>query len=550
MARILGLEIDGDVVRGALINVALRSTVLERYVEARVLPADAIPFAAGHGPLATVPAALQPNFLPGMDPEPLPEVDAEGAPLAEVLEPVAPLSPLAIAVRDVIAQCGRPPDGIHVHLDGRNVSLRPITLPAGAAKRLSDILPGELENVLPFPVSEAVLHYQPVSSEELSITVLTAAVRREHVAAALASFSMAGIEPRQLAAGAATLDGLVPLLTALQGTGAVMLVNLGDEITDVCIIKDGRTALARTISVGMGAIRDREPGATEELAGSLRRTVASYRMKGGPALDRVVVGGDGASEPATRDWLSEVLGTVAETVALPAGDGTILEYELPRFMRVAALAGRAAVKGQRINLRQGEFVSRHAAGELRHYARLLAISAAAILASFSISLYTRYTVLDTERAELRAELGALTHTMFRTRTEDPLAARRLVQGGASERDPMPRMGAYQVMGAIAELIPEDAQHSTRRLTIEFDDEARNGDLEIQGTVSSVTQRDAIAAALEEHECFSEVTPGATSSRNDILSYRIEAEIRCPGDQPDPEPEAASSAAGRRPSGNP
>jgi Tfp pilus assembly protein PilN len=546
MARILGLEIDGDMVRGALINVALRSTLLERYVEARVLPADAVPFANGHGPLATVPAALQPNLLPGMAPEP--PTDADGEPLAEVLEPVAPLSPLAIAVRNVIAQCGRPPDGIHVHLDGRRVSLRPLTLPAGAAKRLNDILPGELENLLPFPVSEAIIHHQPVSTEELSLTVMTAAVRREHVAAALASFAVAGIEPRQLAAGAASLDGLVPLLAVLQTSASVMLVDLGDETTDVCIIKDGRTALARTISVGMGSIRGGEPGAADELAGSLRRTVASYRMKGGTALDRVVVGGEGSSEPATRDWLSGVLGCSAETVALPAGDGMILEHELPRFMRVAALAGRAAAKGQRINLRQGEFVSRHAAGEIRHYARLLSIAAAAILASFAISLYTRYTVLDTERAELRAELSAMTHSMFRQRTEDPAQARRLVVGGAGERDPMPRMGAYHVMGAIAELIPEDAEHTTRRLTIEFDDEARNGELEIQGTVSSVTQRDAIAAALEAHECFSEVTPGATSSRNEILSYRIEAEIRCPGDQP--EPEAASGAAGRRNSGTP
>ncbi len=549
MARILGLEIDGDVVRGALMNVALRSTVLERYVEARVLPAEAMPFAVGHGPLATVPAELQPNLFPGMEPEAPADAPADGEPLAEVLEPVAPLSPLAIAVRDAVAQCGRTPDGIHVHLDGRNVSLRPITLPAGAAKRLGDILPGELENVLPFPVSEAVLHHQPISSEELSITVLTAAVRREHVAAALASFALVGVDPRQLAAGAATLDGLVPLLTALQTEAAVLLIHLGDETTDVCVVKDGRSALARTISVGMDAIRAREPGATEELAGSLRRTVASYRMKGGPAIERVLVGGDSASEPATRDWLSEVLSCSVETVALPAGDGTILEYELPRFMRVAALAGRAAVKGQRINLRQGEFVSRHAAGEIRHYARLLAMSAAAIMASFAISLYTRYTVLDTERAELRAELGAMTQSLFRSRTDDPAAARRLVQGGASERDPMPQMGAYHVMGALAELIPEDAHHATRRLTIEFDDEARNGDLEIQGTVSSVTQRDAIAAAIEAHECFSEVTPGATSSRNDVLSYRIEAEIRCPGDQPEPEA-AATGAAGRRPNGNP
>jgi hypothetical protein len=109
------------------------------------------------------------------------------------------------------------------------------------------------------------------------------------------------------------------------------------------------------------------------------------------------------------------------------------------------------------------------------------------------------------------------------------------------------MGAYQVMGAIAEIIPADAEHTTRRLTISFDDEARDGELEIQGTVASVTQRDAIAAALEAHDCFSDVQPGATSSRNDILSYRIEAEIRCPGDQPEPD---AADAAGRRNRGTP
>ncbi|MCA9534907.1 MAG: hypothetical protein KC593_14550 [Myxococcales bacterium] len=547
MARILGLEIDGDVVRGALINVALRSTVLERYVEARVLPPVDVSLGNAEGPHGGPPAALHPNLFPMIDGE---DEEAEdpsvsGADDTETAAE-APQTPLALAVRELLRQCGRVPDGIHVHLDGKQVSLRPMTLPAGAAKRLKEVLPGELEGVLPFDVADAVIHHQPISSEELTIRVLTAAVRREHVAASIAYFESAGIEPRQLAAGAATLDGLVPLLTALQTDAPVLVIDMGRESTDVCVLEGGRTVHARSISIGMDAVRAGEAGAVDELAGSLRRTVASHRMKGGEPLERVIVGGHGASEPAVRDWLSGVLDVSAETVALPAGDGLIPEQDLPRFMRVAALAGRSAVKGQRINLRQGEFASRHAAGEIRRYARLLAFSAAAILGSFAISLYTRYTVLDTERAELRAELGALTHAMFRQRTESPSQARTLVQGGASERDPMPRMGAYQVMGAIAELIPEDAQHTTRRLTISFDDEARDGELEIQGTVASVTQRDAIAAALEAHDCFSDVQPGATSSRNDILSYRIEAEIRCPGDQPEPE---AANAAGRRDRGN-
>ncbi|MEZ4326957.1 MAG: hypothetical protein R3B40_17195 [Polyangiales bacterium] len=562
MARILGLEIDRGVVRGALINVALRSTVLERYVEAPIRPAVAFPPPSPANPLGQVPAPMQPNVFPTLaavdgldDDDIIPDADEaddarkRGSDGDEDVPPAVPLTPVALAVREVLQQCGRTPDGIHVHLDGRQVSLRPITLPAGAAKRLDDVLPGELEGVLPFDVSDAVIHHQAIGSAELTITLLAAAVRREHVAESLREFSLAGVEPRQLAAGAATLDGLVPLLTALQSPAPVLLIHLGHESIDVCIVEAGRTVHARTLSVGMDAIREGEAGAVEELAGSLRRSVASHRMKGGAPLERVLVGGESSTEAETRDWLSETLGHDVETVALPAGDGMVPEALLPAFMRVAALAGRAAVKGQRINLRQGEFVSRHAAGELRRYGKLLAFSAAAVLACFAISLYTRYTVLDTERGELRAELGAMTHRMFRQRTESPEQARTLIQGGASERDPMPRMGAYQVMGAIAELIPADAEHTTRRLTISFDDEARDGDLEIQGTVASVTQRDAIAAALEAHDCFTDVRPGATSSRNDILSYRIEAEIRCPGDQPDPEAEGSAGTNGRRGRGN-
>jgi len=69
--------------------------------------------------------------------------------------------------------------------------------------------------------------------------------------------------------------------------------------------------------------------------------------------------------------------------------------------------------------------------------------------------------------------------------------------------------------------------------IEIDDQAREGTLEIHGRVASITERDQIAQALEDHDCLNRVVPGPTTPGRggEGLNYRLEAEIHCPGDEP-------------------
>lgn len=623
--------------RGVVVQTTFKGSGVERYVYAPIEDdnAQASPPAAHAmqsavtqaGPgihpsaaTATAPPAIDP--LTGL-PAHTPTVDPAAAypqDLASALEPEEPrrpvgfgadgdpdaddtdtdedaedenLTPVARAVRDVIRQCGRTPERIVAHLAGEHVSLRRFTLPAGAAKMIAEVLPHQIDDLIPFPVDESVLDYQIIEQTETELHLLVAAVRREHVAQRLQMLKDAGIDARELMVGAAALDGLaglgLPALrrpertlppalthgdpsapggispgfipdvpdadmpasdTAAKGDESesappVLVVDLGETTTEVAVLQNETCRHARTITGGMNEVLERRKSGLEN---SLRRTLAQYRMTGDPPPVRVILGGAGALHPRAAGWLERTLEIPVEVVSLPDAEGAPFET-LPVYMRAAALAGRSVLRGRRMDLRKGEFASTHAMGEVRKYVRLFAACAAALLFSFSLSLYARYTVASAERDELQAQLGTMTEEIFgrSERTSSPTRARELLSGEGAQRNPLPRLDAYRAMGAIAAVMPEEITHTTKRLTIEYDDEARDGHIEIQGTVASAAQRDTLAAAIEGHECFDDIRPGATSLRNGVLTYRLEAQIRCPGEQPaeDEEDGGRGGRGGRR-----
>ena len=190
-------------------------------------------------------------------------------------------------------------------------------------------------------------------------------------------------------------------------------------------------------------------------------------------------------------------------------------------------------RAKRIDLRQGEFAATQAMGALAANGKLLAIAAVPIALAFFFSIWARWTVLDDERTALREQLAEVTEDVFDERTASPSEARELLEGGRRVADPLPHFTAYDVLDAVSAAIPQEITHDTRRLTIEIDDEAREGRFEIQGIVASIAERDTIAANFEAHECFEEIKRGPTSPgpRNEGLNYRLEATIHCPGDEP-------------------
>ena len=535
MARILGLDIGRSALRAVLVRTSMRHVEMDRFIE---------------------------------------------VPLAPATDPQGRAEALAAGLAELVAIVARPADEVIVALDGREGSLRVVELPAGAAKRIGEVLPFELNDVLPFETADAVVDHQPIDKSDTILRVLAAAAPRARVETLLAELKASAIDPKEIAVGAAALDGLRHLVPELNAPGPLMVVCIGVDRTDVCVLEKGACTFARTTDGGVELL---SRGQQVQLASSLKRTLAAYRAAGHPPPSRAYLGGDAAQHADSMlPWLQEALGIEASLVAVPdrrepatkrkpgaaaqpsladalapeANDGSVesagsgadraaeeltlaapaipsASSERAKFAFAAALAARVATRGKRLDLRQGPLAYTKAMGSLRSQGKRIAIAAAPVLVAFLFATWARHAVLDDERERLQAQLAEVTREVFDEETRDPAAARALLEGGRRIADPIPKFTAWDALDAISAAIPQEIQHDARRLTIEIDDESREGRIELQGLVASLAERDTIAANFEAHPCFDEIKPGPTSPgpNNTGLNYRLEAEIHCPGDEP-------------------
>ena len=484
MARILGLDIGTTAVRGTLLRTALRKVELERYVEAQLAPPE------------------------------------DGV----AIGPAARADALAAAIREVLAAVGRAPDSIIVAIAGEDASVRPVELPAAAQKRIADVLPFELEAVLPFPTDDAVIDYQLIDKSSTHIRLLAAAAPKARIASLLAELRDAGVVPQEIAVGAAALDGLVGLVPELAQPGPFVVLDVGAHHLDVNILHNGRTEIARTVAAGTAGL----PRNEGELTRALVQTLASFRAAGAPAPVKAFVCGGGALVEGLVPWLASKLdGAEVTVLSLPAAPGAD-EAVRPLFARATALAGRTLLKGKRLDLRQGEFAHRRAMGALRAQIPLLAACTAAVVFAFVFSTWASYRMLDERRKTLETELARVTLESFGEETRDPTRAKRLLDGRSGPLDPLPRFDAFDALDAVSQAIPGDVVHDTRRLEIEIGAGEHEGKLELQGTVANIAERDRVVEALEAHACFHEIEKGRTSPAvgQERINYTLEAVINC------------------------
>ncbi len=478
MSLVLGLDISPRVVRGAFLRTAFRGFEMEQYAEA------AVPYSA--------------------------ESESE----QELLR---------AAVSQVLTAGARAPDRVIASLSGDVASLRLVDLPLGVEKKAAEVLPGELEALLPFDVDDAIVDYQVVGRDESSVELMAVAAPRRNVAARLSELQGLGVDPRELSVGAAAFDGLGALLGETLDGRTVLVIDVGLESTDFAALTDGQCTFARTVSGGMDLV---ESGRRGQLAASLQRTLASYRAQRSQEPSLILLAGETSSMESARSWLTEQLGIECGVAPLPEAPGADDET-LPQFTKAAALAARAISRKKQIDLRQGEFASKAAASEIRKHLRLIAVCAAAIVLSFAVSLGARYRVARAEHEELSAVLAEVSKDLLGEEARSALHARELLTAGPRVEDPLPRFDAYDVLEAISEQIPTDIQHDTRRLLIEIDDEGDTGRFEIQGTLGSIAERDRLVDALQEHRCFAEIDKGSISTAvEDRKDYKIEVKVRC------------------------
>jgi len=475
MTRALGIDLEGDHVRVAVLRAAYRKVALEHLIE------EAVSAHAG----------------------------AEEA-LKACIEKAGPV------------------DVICTTLPGGETFVQTLSVPASAAKRLGDVLPFELEAALPLEIEDVVFDFATLGAPaDGQLPVLAVAARKASVTREIARVLAAtGQEPERVGAAQLELAQLLrftPTLATL--TEPVCIVRLGLESTDICLAIKGDARAGRTLSIGVAEF----PDAAERLAAQLRQTLASFETQTGASPDRLILVGEGAALTGMCEFLSARLPLSVEILP-PLGLEGIDALDQSRVPAFALSLATAAHGLRRIgfDLRKGQLAFERGYGFVKDKAPLLLVLGVLLVLSFIFATWAEGRALRAEKASLEATLELLTQETFGKKIADPDEAESELDRlrKAKPEDPMPYLDGFGVAVALAETLPKDIVHDVEQF------EYSKGKLNLRGIVSTTDEAQRVAKALDEHACIegSNVSKISQVVNSERARYVLEAKVACPQDQ--------------------
>lgn len=164
------------------------------------------------------------------------------------------------------------------------------------------------------------------------------------------------------------------------------------------------------------------------------------------------------------------------------------------------------------------------------HAGLVAGCTVAVIIAAMFALKAQQKLLTDENQALHDQLTSVTQSTLGKAVSDPSEVEALVKNPKLS-DPLPRFDAFDALGAVSAAIKADISHEVRRLHVDLADEKRGGQLELQGALQSLGQRDEIVGELGKHPCFRNIELGRTTptGSDDRINYQIEAALQCPGE---------------------
>jgi general secretion pathway protein L len=423
-------------------------------------------------------------------------------------------------------------DGVATAIEGARGAFRQLTLPQSAQKQIGDVLPFELESLLPFDIADSVWDYRVMTRTETTpdgqIPIFAAVCRIEDVRARIDLVKSAlNAEPERVGIGGFPIANLVPLSPQLAEAGPIVLVDLGTQSSEVLVLRGGEPVFARAISFGTQGL----PGTAPRLAREIRTTIASFRSIGGAAPAKVVLCGGGSFVSGAQVFLGGELGLPVEVFAPPQLDMTALSperlTELPRFAKALGLAVGLTGRATGFDLRRGPLAYERGFAWVKEKVPVLAGLAAVVAVSFLFTAWSQLYAQGKDRETLEKALAVVTKDVLGEETTSAARAQELLgqQTALNDEDPLPHADAFDVMVKLSEDIPQSMVHDIEELDVQ------KGHAVLHGVVGTIPDAQAIATSLRAERCFSDVKISRTNQMvgQDRQKYVLEFDVKCPED---------------------
>lgn len=482
---------------------------------------------------------------------------------------------------EIIAAAARlverlPREGANLHcgIRGDIAAVRRLVVPLNAVRRLEQVARFELDDLLPFDVTDAMFDFVELGRSAEGISLLCAAVLEKDVRALIAALEEKGIEPREMGVG--SLD----YLTAWRGKedGDVpAVIDLGHHHTDIAVcdpaaptvrtvLRGGRdlTAhLAATFKLDYARAEEikRSHGLTGKAGEALRQalrplvrevqqTVKGHLAGGGRRVTRLILCGGGALLSGLLQVLADEIGVPSEiweppvTGALPPTDETFATATASAQAYV--LAKREDVsRDRRIDLRRGALAFKGDFEYLRKRVGWIAAALLLVILSWIFASYTEYNALAAEAERQRQVLGERTKRLFGQPVYDHAEIAAKLAGDKVIEAPMPKRDAFDVLVELSRRMPDSVVHDldyleikSKRVTMrgvvdaELKSEAggRDGGVATAdgGVGLELSPTDLVKQKLDEwKECFTGVRVGKVTTVEERRRYQMDIDSRCP-----------------------
>ncbi len=313
-------------------------------------------------------------------------------------------------VKSFVAAHAADGDTILSALPGDLVTWRTFFLPFRDQKKLSQTVPFELENNVPFGLDEVIVDYQVLQRDGSGSTVLAALVPKEDLERHLELLQLGGVDPKVVDVGPLAALNVLTLVPDLAPT--FIFLDFGTRMVTVALYREktlvGLRTLARLPAGETNGASAPAGDGGEDLIGDVRWTLLA--LNGAPIEDGLpcYIAGD----PALLDTLEAPLaaalgGTVRRLDRVDLRNLTPeLVAQAPAFTSSLGLALREISPGAALglNFRKGEFTFHRSQQELRRGLRTVALLGVVVLVLTVLDMFVKYQQLRQHAGAVDAQI--------------------------------------------------------------------------------------------------------------------------------------------------
>lgn len=440
---------------------------------------------------------------------------------------------------------------------------------------------GELEGVVPVDLEDMVYTYEPlppapaapavpapeatrgrVAAPSEGMRVLTYAMRRDRAEHLISLGVECGFNPRGvLACGGAAVRLVThtPSLAKAREDGAVAVIDIGHERTDVVVVSGGKAVFSRSIARAGKHVTDAisrhwrlpwqdaerakhsdgfvasqsEPATSDAwarihqvtiaelqpFARDLRQTLAACRAKTGFTVIAGLLVGGGARLRGIGSFLTEQLGVptwrpTPEDITAIAGaklsPDAVAALPIDSAAMTVGMAYDASGGRPMFDLRSGSLAVKMDLSFLRAKAIPLGAAVLSIAAFAAFSAYADLYRLKKAESTLQTRLQQESTEQF----GEPRTAEGVLDSnrakGAGALSPLPKASAYDILLDISNHVPGKDKITLDLESLQIDDQK----VEMQGTTKVTEGIDLLVTELKKIDCFKEITRGPTDTTPD------------------------------------